>query len=156
MFQRVRELEAKLEIQKRHLKELEEKVGGEPRASPPPAPPGLLAGTGHRGVWSFCAASFVTPRTDSAPRLPSLPPSPHDGHIHKISSFFSCLSREEKCSLGPTFCVGGVGVRCLFSPHRRPFGVAVTLSGAISQAWLCPTDPFSSDDFSVPKPSCVF
>lgn len=45
MFQRVRELEAKLEIQKRHLKELEEKVGGEPRASlPPPPPPGFLLG----------------------------------------------------------------------------------------------------------------
>lgn len=31
-FQRIRELEDKLEAQKRHLKELEEKVGGRARA----------------------------------------------------------------------------------------------------------------------------
>lgn len=39
MFQRIRELEAKLETQKRHLKELEEKVGGVPT---PPLPHFLL------------------------------------------------------------------------------------------------------------------
>lgn len=35
MFQRIRELEGKLEVQKKHLKELEEKVGGALGPSPP-------------------------------------------------------------------------------------------------------------------------
>lgn len=58
---------------------------------------------------------------------------------------------------GTNFVCGQSGGEMSFIfPHKRPFGDSVTLSGAISQAWFCPTDPFTLDDLCVPKPSCVF
>lgn len=71
VFQRIRELEAMLEAQRRHLKELEEKVSGSRESS-------LLPVSSH----------------------PFSAPSPANPHVQEPSSCFEHASREEKCSLG--------------------------------------------------------
>lgn len=79
MFQRIRELEAKLEIQKRHLKELEEKVGGVP--CPPPPPLGLLSVTGHHGAVSFCTDISVVQEQALPPAALLCPVPPRRAHL---------------------------------------------------------------------------
>lgn len=74
MFQRIRELEAKLEIQKRHLKELEEKVGGVPR-------PGASFCDRSSGAVSFCTAISVVQEQALPPATLLCPVPPRWAHL---------------------------------------------------------------------------
>lgn len=88
MFQRTRELEDKLEAQRRHLKELEEKVGG---------------WSSGRSLELFSGNLFscllvmpqVPPLSPAPPRPPIVCPIPPNRHIQKSSDCFKHLSRED-------------------------------------------------------------
>lgn len=80
VLQRVRELEDKLEIQKRHLKELEEKVGGVSSCQP-------LASSMNRSRGVFSSVSFMKPKEQAlSSALSSLPVSPVLA-VQEISTF---------------------------------------------------------------------
>lgn len=109
VFQRTRELEDKLEAQRRHLKELEEKVGGRAGFGPP---------SGAVSVESFLLPARNAPRAASVqPPHPIVCPSAPHRHIRNTSNRFEHLSREEAPS-GINFVRGVWGD--VFDFHKRP------------------------------------
>lgn len=98
VFQRTRELEDKLEAQRRHLKELEEKVGGWSSGRPL----GLFP-------WNLFSCPLVTPQVQplspAPPPTPSSAPSPQIG-TSKTPVTASSTFLGKKCSLGSTLSMG--------------------------------------------------
>lgn len=107
VFQRTRELEDKLEAQRRHLKELEEKVGGRAGFGPP---------SGAVSVESFLLPARNAPRAASVSGHPTPPsaPAPHIGTSETQVTASSTFPGKKR-RLGSTLSAGCGAMSLIFT-----------------------------------------